>query len=120
MTNPGSDGVGELSVGDVVWVALDPTPGREQSAHRPAVIVASNDYLDAATTLVIVIPITSKHRGWPNHVLLSGATTLDSDSCAMTEQLRTIRRDRITSVAGRVDEKCLAEIRRYLREFLDT
>lgn len=113
-TNPPS----ELSSGDVVWVALDPTKGREQSGHRPAVVVSSNDYLDAATTLAIVVPVTSRDRHWPNHVRLRGDTGLDPDSWAMTEQIRTISRDRVTSVAGRIDARCLTEIRQFLRDFL--
>ena len=109
----------ELSAGDVVWVSLAPTRGREQSGHRPAVIVASNDYLDAVTTLAIILPVTSVDRGWPNHVLLTGPTGLGAASWAMTEQVRTISRDRVTAVAGRIDAGCLAQLRLHLRDYLD-
>ena len=109
----------DLSAGDIVWVSLAPTRGREQSGHRPAVIVAGSDYLDAATTLAIVLPVTSVDRGWPNHVQLTGPTGLEVDSWAMTEQVRTISRDRITGFAGRIDSGCLAQLRLHLRDYLE-
>lgn len=102
----------------VAWVALDPTRGREQNGHRPVVIVSTDDYLAAATTLAIVVPVTSRDRGWDNHVPLSGHTGLTENSWAMTEQPRTISRSRITRVTGTVDADCMARIRIYLRDYL--
>lgn len=105
--------------GSVVWVDLNPTIGREQAGRRPAVIVASSGYLDAVTELAIVVPATTTDRGWPQHVQLTGpALELPRPTYAMTEQPRTISRQRIASVAGTVDNDCLASIRRWLSDFL--
>jgi mRNA interferase MazF len=104
--------------GDVVWVSFDPTRGREQQGHRPAVVVASADYLTVVDTLAIVVPVTSRHRGWPDHILLMGPSGLAAESWAMTEQIRTISRDRITDVVGHVTAECLGEMRMYLKDFL--
>lgn len=82
-------------------------------------LVASRGYVETITTLVIVLPITSVERGWPNHVPLDGSTGLGRASWAMTEQIRTITRDRIVSVAGAVDSSTLSVVDRYLRDFLD-
>jgi mRNA interferase MazF len=109
----------DLVSGEVVWVALDPVRGREQAGHRPAVVVSSEAYLTAATTLALVVPITSTDRGWPNHVALRGDLQLGSPSWAMTEQLRTISRERITGSAGLASPQCAAEIRRWLADFLE-
>lgn len=109
----------EPATGDVVWAALGPGRGREQNGHRPVVIVAANEYLDVVDALAIVVPVTSRDRGWPNHIRLTGPTLLDLDSWAMTEQVTTITRDRITQFAGHVDNGCLAGIRQYLRDFLE-
>lgn len=65
-----------LSTGTVAWAALAPVRGREQGGHRPVVVVASQGYLDAVTTLLLVVPITTTDRGWPNHVPLDGAIGL--------------------------------------------
>lgn len=108
----------DLIEGAVVWVEFDPVRGREQAGHRPALVVSTQQYLNAVTTLAIVLPVTSRDRGWRNHVELTGRTGLSSTSWAMTEQPRTIARERIIRVAGVVDDPSLAEVRLYLRDYL--
>lgn len=108
----------DLVEGAVVWMEFDPVRGREQGGHRPAVVVSTQEYLDTATTLAIVLPVTSRDRGWRNHAPLTGRTGLPSPSWAMTEQPRTIARERIVRVVGVVDDRCLEEARIYLRDYL--
>lgn len=105
--------------GDVVWLSLSPTVGREQSGHRPALVISGKDYLDIVDSLAIVLPITSKDRGWPNHIPLTGPYGLEHPSFAMSEQPRTVSRSRMTSVVGAVDADCLAEVRSFLAAFLE-
>lgn len=109
----------ELLPGAVVWASLAPVRGREQGGHRPVLVVASAGYLDAVTTLAIALPITTVDRGWPNHVLVDGPSGLDRPSWVMTEQPRTVSRERLTRVAGAVSPRCLAEVRIWLGDFLD-
>lgn len=109
----------ELAPGAVAWVALEPVRGREQGGHRPVLVVASAGYLNAVTTLVIALPITTVDRGWPNHIRVDGPSGLDRASWVMTEQPRTLSRDRLTGVSGAVSPECLAEIRLWLGDFLD-
>ena len=109
----------ELAPGVIAWASLDPIRGREQGGHRPVLVVASAGYLDAVTTLVLVVPITTVDRGWPNHVRIDEDSPLDRPSWAMTEQIRTLSRDRITSASGVVTEECLAAVRVWLADFLD-
>ncbi|WP_396656657.1 type II toxin-antitoxin system PemK/MazF family toxin [Microbacterium sp.] len=110
---------GELAPGVVAWASLEPVRGREQGGHRPVLIVASAGYLDAVTTLVIALPITTTDRGWPNHIRVDGPAGLDQPSWIMTEQPRTLSRDRLTAIAGQVSEGCLASVRMWLGDFLD-
>lgn len=108
----------EVRRGDIVWADFSRTRGREQAGQRPAVIVASNDYLESVPNLVIAVPVTTVDRGWPHHVRLGGAAMkLHKPSWALTEQPRTISRDRLARTAGGVDAECLAEIDRWLRDF---
>ncbi|MPS75938.1 type II toxin-antitoxin system PemK/MazF family toxin [Microbacterium sp. K35] len=109
----------DLAPGVIVWVSLEPVCGREQGGHRPVLLVASAGYLDAVTTLVIGLPITTTDRGWPNHIRIDGPSGLDRPSWVMTEQPRTLTRERITGVAGRVSADCLASVRLWLGDFLD-
>lgn len=111
--------VPELRRGALVWLDLDPVKGREQAGHRPALVIASDAYLATATTLVIVVPVTSIDRGWPNHIRLGGDEVgLDRTSFATTEQPRTIDRGRVTAVAGSVDDATMREVDLWLRDFL--
>lgn len=109
----------ELAPGIVAWASLEPVHGREQGGHRPVLIVASAGYLDAATTLVIALPITTVDHGWPNHIHVDGPAGLDRPSWIMTEQPRTLSRSRITGIAGQVSPGCLAQVRTWLADFLD-
>jgi len=109
----------DLAPGVVAWAALEPVRGREQGGHRPILIVASSGYLEAVTSLVIALPITTVDRGWPNHVRVDGPTGLDRPSWIMTEQPRTLSRDRLTGIAGHVSAECLASVKMWLGDFLD-
>lgn len=108
----------DLVQGSVVWAWLDPHVGREQSGRRPVVVVSSAGYIDVVTTLLVVVPVSRNNRGWPNHVQLSGVPGL-SDSFALTEQPRTISRERLGEQIGTVDDHCLDHIKRWLGDFLD-
>ena len=108
----------EPSPGQLVWVALDPTMGREQNGRRPAVVISSRGHLSVADTLAVIVPVTSVDRGWSNHIPLRG-TALDRPSWAMTEQIRTIPRQRIVRIAGEVDAATLGAIRQWAIDFID-
>lgn len=108
-----------LVPGAVVWASLEPIRGREQGGHRPCVVVASPGYLAAVTTLALVVPVTTTDRGWPNHVRLTGHHGLAAPSWAMTEQVRTLARTRLTATSGTISAPCLGEIRVWLADFLD-
>ncbi|MBH0776229.1 type II toxin-antitoxin system PemK/MazF family toxin [Nocardia bovistercoris] len=105
--------------GDVVWIQLSPTRGREQDGRRPAVVISTADYLRNVRGLVVVVPVTTTDRGWPHHVRLRGDTVgLSEISFAMTEQPRTVSTDRISRVAGTVSKQTLAVIRRWISDFI--
>lgn len=108
----------ELHCGDVCWAVLAPVQGREQSGRRPVLIAASDAYLETVTSMAMVLPITTVKRGWPNHIQLVGPTGLESDSWAMTEQLRTIARSRLVKSSGNVLPETMAKVRLYLADFL--
>jgi mRNA interferase MazF len=111
----------DLLPGSVIWVGLSPVVGSEQQGHRPAVVVSSAAYLSTVTSrlgLVVVVPATTVEHGWRHHVLLTGPTGLDRPSWALTDQPRTVSTDRITRVAGRVNDMTTRAIGQALRLFL--
>jgi len=82
-------------------------------------VIASDLYLEQADTLAIILPATTVDRGWPNHVLLRGpGLSLRQPTYAMTEQPRTVTRDRFVAEAGVVDQATMREVDRWMRDFL--
>ncbi|MGL5817990.1 MAG: type II toxin-antitoxin system PemK/MazF family toxin [Phycicoccus sp.] len=77
--------------GDVVWLSMDPTEGREQRGHRPH-LVLSDERLAHRMGLVIAVPMTSAPRPWATRV------ELDEGSYAIAEQPRTFSTSRVTRV----------------------
>jgi len=107
-----------LQPGDVIWAQPEFAVGREQAGRRPALVVASAEYLAIVDSLALVVPITSTNRGWPNQIEVVGAQ-LDTRSWAMSEQIRTISRERVVGHAGRADDATLYQVRGWLADFLD-
>jgi mRNA interferase MazF len=109
--------------GALVWVSFDPTQGREQRGTRPALVMSSTGYLQSVRDLVIVVPITSVDRGWPHHVPIHTTSGPDDvrltrRSFAMTEQPRTISRQRIGRTAGTASDATVTEVAQWLRDFI--
>jgi mRNA interferase MazF len=108
----------ELARGSVAWADLELTRGHEQFGRRPVLVVASEAFLATMTALAIVVPATSSPRRWANRVPLRGPTGLSQPTWAITEQVRTIDRDRIHRVVGGVDNATLRDVDVWLRDFL--
>ncbi|MDR3359853.1 MAG: type II toxin-antitoxin system PemK/MazF family toxin [Bifidobacteriaceae bacterium] len=114
-----AEAVSEPRRGAVYWAELDPVRGREQAGRRPVLVVASDLYLEQADTLAIVLPATTADRGWPNHVRLRGPQlNLPQATYAMTEQPRTVTRDRLAGQIGVADAATMREVDQWLRDFL--
>ena len=93
-----------LARGMVVRVRFDPTEGREIRKTRPAVIV-SNDVACRFDAVVQVVPITTLPDRSPRPYEAtcgSPASGLARPSRAVANQIRTVSRNRIGSVLGRL------------------
>lgn len=106
-----------LERGAVVTVPLDPAEGREIRKTRPAVIV-SNDVACRFDAVIQVVPLTRL----PDRELRPYEARVDSaESCLakpsrlVANQIRTISRQRIGEVLGRVSEAEELDIDRALR-----
>ncbi|WP_314158445.1 type II toxin-antitoxin system PemK/MazF family toxin [Actinomyces oris] len=104
--------------GEVWWALPDPAVGREQSGRRPVLIVSNERFHRTVMTLVVVVPVTTKDWGWPNHVELNAGAGMEQRSFAMTEQVRTISRQRLTKKIGIVGESVLRDVREWLVDYL--
>lgn len=105
-----------LQAGDLVWVDLDPTRGREQGGARPAVVLTDREF-HRRNVIAIVCPVTSNASPWPTKVLLPEG--LPVTGAILVDQVRTLDRSvRGFRPIGRVPDELLAEVRGRLAAVL--
>lgn len=73
--------------GDIVVVDFNPSVGHEPAKSRPAIVVSGYGF-NSHSSLVGVVPITSKNNGYPLHIPVKG--TGDVSGFACVEKLRTL------------------------------
>jgi len=86
--------------GEVYFVDLGPTIGREQSGRRPVVVI-SNDTINARPLVVTVVPGTRaiKAPSSPSNVLVpQGEASLPHDTMFLTFQAKAIDPSRIKTL----------------------
>lgn len=71
--------------GDIVWLSFDPQAGHEQAGHRPALVLSPKAY-NAKTGLMLCCPMTTKIKGYPFEVSMTGATP----SAALADQVKSL------------------------------
>jgi mRNA interferase MazF len=103
-----------LIPGAVVIVDFGLGEGREQQGLRPAVVISSVEYLGLFPELVGVVPATTKDRGWPSHVALTGKTGLKKPTFALTEQYMTISLKRVKRISGVIDRATQRQVSDWL------
>lgn len=87
---------------------LSPTKGREQKGVRPALVV-SRRILNATSGLALVIPITSKEKGYPFEVKIEAGKI---KGVALVDQVRSIDfKERKLKICARAENSIMSEIR---------
>jgi len=76
-----------MKQGDIILVDFDPTKGREQAGHRPAVVISQTAY-NLKRNLAFVCPITGSTKPLRLRVLLDERTKTQGD--VVCEQVRVI------------------------------
>lgn len=87
--------------GEVYWVALDPTVGREIRKTRPALVV-SPDEMNLALGTVVLAPITSTIRDFPTRYTIR--LQRKTASVAL-DQIRTVSVERLLKKMTTVDPR---------------
>ena len=97
------------SRGEIYYAHLTGTIGSEQSGYRPVIII-QNDIGNRFSPTVIVAPISSKvgiKAKLPTHCYI-GEELLSCPSIIMTEQLRTLDKQRLADYVGKL---CVEDMR---------
>lgn len=109
----------QASRGDIWFVNLDPTKGREQAGFRPALIVSVDLFNHGPAELVVVIPITSKAKGIPLHIPVAppegGLSTASYIKC---EDIRSISASRLVRKLGTVASETMELVEDRLKILL--
>lgn len=93
--------------GDIVWLDFDPQVGHEQGGHRPALVLSPATY-NERIGLMLCCPLTTKVKGYPFEVLISGAP----ESVVLADQVKSLDwRKRNAKKKGSVTSAELAEVR---------
>ena len=99
------------SRGEIWFVDLDPTQGREQRGRRPALVVSADLFNSGRAGLVIVAPVTSKGKGIPTHIRIDPPEGgLDKVSFAMCEAIRSISKERLLEYLGKVNTNTMDDV----------
>jgi len=94
-----------------VWsVTLDPTVANEQCGTRPCVIVSMDRFNNLPIRQAIVIPLTTRERGFPHHIAVTDDGGLNRPSWAMCEAVRAVSLERFGQLIGTADNPTLAAI----------
>ena len=106
----------ELNQYEIVLENLDPTIGSEAKKTRPSVILSPNEMNKNIRTLVIA-PITSNSKNYPTRVEIKENTT---KGWVMIDQIRTIDKQRILKISGKISENESKKIKEVIKEtFVD-
>jgi len=90
--------------GDIFWAKLgEETEGSLQTGARPVLIV-SNDKANEFSSVITIIPITSKmKKKLPTHVLIKECG-LEKPSIALAEQITSINKERLERKIGSIQQ----------------
>jgi len=98
--------------GDIAWITFNSTLGHEESGLRPAVVVSGSIY-NKKTGLCLACPVTSKEKGYPFEVALSGKKV---QGAILVDQVRSFDwRARKLKFAERLENQVLLEVLGKLR-----
>jgi mRNA interferase MazF len=106
--------------GEVWLVDFGEPVGREQAGRRPAVVVSADPVNQGPMGLVIVVPITTAHRGLPSHIEMEpGGSGLDEISYAKCEDVKSISDRRLVARLGAIESDAMFGMARALTYLLD-
>lgn len=112
-----------ISRGDIYFVDLDPTKGREQAGRRPVLVVSSNaiNRQPLVVTVVVGTNATNIPKDYPTNIRVPASESgLSKDTVFLCFQIRSLDPSRFTNPpAGRVTPRWMTEVNRALRMSLD-
>lgn len=102
----------ELAQYRIVLVNLDPTIGSEIKKTRPCIII-SPDEMNKYLRTVVVAPLTTTSIKYPTRIEIKHE---NKTGWAVIDQIRTIDKQRIIRILGKLSNPEIKEIKSVIRE----
>ena len=100
----------------IVMVNLNPTIGSEIKKTRPCIIISPNE-MNKYLRTVVIAPMTTSSKNYPTRVEVEHNKKM---GWVVLDQIRTIDKQRIIKVLGRMTESETKEVKSVLKEtFVD-
>ena len=100
---------------DIVLVDLNPTKGSEISKIRPCLVVSPNS-VNTFMNTIVVIPFTSKPKGYPFRIL-TNHKNIEGELCF--DHIKSIDKSRIVKTDGTIAKNLRTAINNLLFEFFN-
>jgi mRNA interferase MazF len=101
--------------GEIWWVNLDPSRGREIKKHRPCVVVSA-DWLNSKRSTPVVVPLSASPASAPPIVV--AVPSAGHNSVAVIDQVRAVDKSRFTHTTGKLSLDDFAQVENSLRQVL--
>ena len=106
----------DLKQYQIVLVNLDPTIGSEIKKTRPCVIISPNE-MNKYLRTIIVAPMTTNSKKYPTRIEVKHDKKI---GWIVIDQIRTIDKQRIIKVLGRLSQPEIKEVKSVIKEtFVD-
>lgn len=100
----------------IILVNLDPTIGSEIKKTRPCVVISPDEMNNHLQTITIA-PMTTQSKKYPTRIEVKHN---DKIGWVVIDQIRTIDRQRVIKVFGKLSDKEIITIKEVIREtFVD-
>ncbi len=97
--------------GEVYLINFDPVRGSEQGGIRPALIIQNNIGNHHSPTTIVAAITSTQRKNLPTHVPITpDEVDLISPSLILTEQIRTIDKERIHRKLGLLDHHKMSKV----------
>jgi len=99
---------------------LDPTRGHEQAGNRPGLVISADMFNAGPAGLVIILPLTTKHKGVRSHVPVTPPEGgLRKPSFIKCEDVRSVALERLSKRLGRVASATMEAVEFRLRILME-
>lgn len=107
-----------VSRGHIWSVVLDPTVINEQRGVRPSIVVSSDRFNSLPIRQAIVVPLTTRERGFPHHIAVTDDGGLNRPSWAMCEAVWAVSTQRFGRLISTATDETLNKITEQLTLWL--